>query len=268
MPYIKQEIISGDVYEAYTTFSARYGTNGKRKSKNGKTTAKQKIINEKNAKRKVARLINTNFTKGDIFLTLTYEYAVKLDQAKKDLVNFLRRIKYFRKKNNLPDIKYIAVTESEGKRVHHHIIMTKLSLDVISDNWVKGKAIIGRLYPDKDYTGIAKYITKEPAKEFAKRWTQSRNLDKPEVRTKQLKTGRGVLKVPKGYKLMEQRLDYTEWTGYYQYMRCIRIGGIDYCEGYEDGMPGALVNSGLQKVHRKKRDSGEVQKSKDANRRA
>lgn len=238
MPYIKQEIFSGDVYEGIQTFSTRIGKKDKRNSKKSKSSDRQKVINEKNAKKKLARWINANFGKGDLFLTLTYSgQAPEEDQARKDLVNFFRRVKYFRKKNGLPDIKYIAVTESENKRVHHHVIMSAMSMDIITDLWGAGKAIMSRLTPDKDYTGLAKYITKEPAKEFAKRWTQSRNLQRPVIKTRILKTGRNILKAPKGYKIIEQRLDYTDWTGQYQYIRAIKIGGIDYCEGWE-GSPG------------------------------
>ncbi len=241
MPYIKQEIYSGDVYEGIQTFSTRIGKKNKRNSKNSKSSEKQKIINEKNAKKKLARWINANFRKGDIFLTLTYAgQAPEEEQARKDLVNFFRRVKYYRKKNGLPDIKYIAVTESENKRIHHHVIMSAMSMDTITDLWGAGKAIMSRLTPDKDYTGLAKYITKEPAKEFAKRWTQSRNLQKPVIKIRQLKTGRNILKAPKGYKIIEQRLDYTDWTGQYQYIRAIKIGGIDYCEGWE-GSTGNLA---------------------------
>lgn len=247
MPYIKQEIFSGDVYEGIQTFSTRIGKKNKRSSKNGKSSEKQKIINEKNAKRKLARWINANFGKGDIFLTLTYSgEAPEEDQARKDLVNFFRRVKYYRKKNGMSDIKYIAVTESDNKRIHHHVIMSAMSMDIITDLWGAGKAIISRLTPDKDYTGLAKYITKEPAKEFAKRWTQSRNLKRPVVKIRQLKTGRNILKAPKGYKIIEQRLDYTDWSGNYQYIRAIKIGGIDYCEGWE-GSPDDTPPKRVQK---------------------
>ncbi|MCX7858393.1 MAG: hypothetical protein N2513_10535, partial [Deltaproteobacteria bacterium] len=219
MPYIRTDIFSGDVYEGIQTFSTRIGNKEKRSKKLGKSSEKQKGINERNAKRKVARLINANFKKGDIFLTLTYAGEVPDEEkAKKDLVNFLRRVKYYRKKQGMPEVKYIAVTESEDKRIHHHVIMTAMSMDIMCGLWESGKAIISRLSPDQDYTGIAKYITKESHKEFARRWTQSRNLVKPTVKTKVLKSGRNLLKAPKGYKIIEQRMDYTDWTGQYQYI--------------------------------------------------
>lgn len=269
MPYIKQEIYSGDVYEGIQTFSTRYGNKSKRNSKKNKSSEKQKIINEKNAKRKLARWINTNFGKGDLFLTLTYAgEAPEEDQAKRELVNFFRRVKYYRKKNELPDLKYIAVTEygSEKNRIHHHVIMSSMSMDIINDLWRAGKVIISRLSPDKDFTGLAKYITKDSLsiKEYKKRWTQSRNLQKPIVNTRVLKTGRNILKAPAGYKVVEQRLDYTDWTGHYQYIRAIRIGGIDYCHGWEGADHyGALDPGPIQKVPGKGSRKKKVPESKD-----
>lgn len=265
MPYIKQEIFSGDVYEGIQTFSTRIGKKKNRGSKKSKSSEKQKIINERNAKRKLARWINANFGKGDLFLTLTYAgEAPEEEQAKRELVNFFRRVKYYRKKTGLPDIKYIAVTESENKRVHHHVIMSSMSMDIITELWRAGKVIISKLTPDKDFTGLAKYITKESAKEYKKRWTQSRNLQKPVIKTRILKTGRSILKAPAGYKVIEQRLDYTDWTGQYQYIRAIRIGGMDYCNGWEGAdYVGTLDNRGLQKISGKGSGRKKVQESKD-----
>lgn len=250
MPYIRTEIYSGDVYEGIQTFSTRYRKKQIRNAKIGKSSNKQKTINEKNAKKKLARNINANFTKGDLFLTLTYSGDIpEEEQARKDLVNFFRRVKYYRKKNGLPDLKYIGVTESENKRIHHHVIMSSMSMDIISELWGAGKAIMSRLTPDKDYTGLAKYITKEPVKEYKKRWTQSRNLEKPEIKIKVLKSGRSILKAPKNYKIIEQRLDYTEWSGNYQYIRAIKIGGMDWCNGWEGSdKDGTLDTGGIQKV--------------------
>lgn len=264
MPYIKTEIFSGDVYEGIQTFSTRWGKKQKRNAKIGKSSLKQKIINEKNAKRKLARIINANFGKGDLFVTLTYAGDVPdEEQARKNLVNFFRRVKYYRKKNGLPDLKYVGVTESENKRIHHHVIMSAMSLDTITDLWGAGKVIVSRLTPDKDYTGLAKYITKEPAQEYKKRWTQSRNLKKPEIRIRELKSGRSILKAPKGYKVIEQRLDYTDWSGNYQYIRAIKIGGMDWCNGWE-GSDGALDSGAIQKVSGK--GSGKKKVPKQENR--
>ncbi len=150
----------------------------------------QKNLNEKNTKKKVIRLINTNFTSDDIWATFTYdkEYLPEdPDQAKRDMQNYIRRLSRYIKKNNLPALKYIYVTEHEEdeakgkKRVHHHIVMNFRDRDLAEQIWDKGgRTHSRRLQPD-DYglEGLARYITKDP--KSSKRYTTSRNLDKPKV---------------------------------------------------------------------------------------
>lgn len=236
MPYIKVKILSGDVLEYIQTFSPNYGNHKSRKKKVSKSTIKQIMINEKNAINKVARKINANFGKGDIFLTLTYEgHVPKYEQAKKDLVNFLRRVKYYRKKHGMPPLKYIGTTEYQDTRAHHHIIMSAMSLDVISSLWKLGGAYITKLY-SREYSGLAKYISKEPRrKSYARRWTGSRNLKAPVIEATVIKDGSRRIPEPKNYKVIEHTYSCTEDGYYHQYMKAIRIGGMDYANGW----PGA-----------------------------
>ena len=249
MPYIQVEIISGDVYECTQAFSTRFGKKDARKKKAIKSSEKQKVLNEKNARLKVSRLINANFGKNDLFITLTYAGAEPtLEQAKKDLVNFMRRVKHYRKRNVLSDVKYIAVTENEEKRVHHHIIMTSMSMDILTELWTSGKTIVSKLTDDKDYIGLANYITKEGKKEYARKWTQSRNLERPTVIVHTLTKAPKEIKAPKEYKIIDKKTDYKEWTRDYQYIKAIRIGGRDYSDKWEAG---ALDAGGLPKASRK-----------------
>lgn len=258
MPYIQVEIVSGDVYECTQTFSTRFGKKDKRKIKAIKTSEKQKVRNEKNARIKVSRLINVNFGKNDLFLTLTYAGAEPtLEQAKKDLVNFLRRVKHFRKKNNFSELKYIAVTESEEKRIHHHIIITGMSMDIITELWSSGKAIMSKLTDDKDYIGLANYITKEGKKEYARKWTQSRNLERPTVNVHVIERAPKELKAPNGYKIIDMKQDYHEWTRDYKYLKAIKIGGRDFSDTR------AVDAGSIQKVPRKGRGKEKISKPKN-----
>ncbi len=252
MAYIKLKIWAGDVYECIQTFCVNYGNHKGRKKKVGKSTIKQILLNEKNSKRKLTRLINANFTMGDLFITLSYlGEEPTIEQARKDLVNFLRRVKYYRKRNRLSDVKYIATTEYMEQRTNHHIIMSAMSWDIIQELWMTGKVYITRLY-DKDYVGIANYITKERKKAFSRRWTQSRNLQKPKVEAEPIKNGQAEVRAPKGYKVVEKSLNTTDMGYFHQYVKAIRMGGRDYGEG-ETGAEksGALDTGGLPKAHRK-----------------
>ena len=145
----------------------------------------QKNLNNKNAVKRVIRLINTNFNNNGIWGTFTYSndrLPNSEDQAKKDIQNYIRRLKRYIAKEELEPLKYIYVTEcSEGKRVHHHIVMNFNNRDIAEKLWKNGgRTQTRRLQPD-DYglEGMARYITKQ--KKDSKRYACSRNLKQPKV---------------------------------------------------------------------------------------
>ena len=155
---------------------------GKRRSRCKPTSDIQAKLNQKNAERKVTRLIHNNFTQKDIALHLTYKNEPKgLDEAEKNLTNFLRRLKRAYAKRSL-EFKYIKTTEYGAKsgRVHHHIILSGgLDRDVLESMWGFGYANSKRLqFTEEGVTGLAHYIVKD--KTQYRRWSGSRNLIQPE----------------------------------------------------------------------------------------
>ena len=98
--------------------------------------------------------------------------------------NFLRRLKYHRKKQGLPDLKYIAVTEigKKGGREHHHIIMNGgVSINALNDIWSKGIVTINPLeFNEFGIQELSKYMIKFPI--LNKRWNASKNLVQPKER--------------------------------------------------------------------------------------
>lgn len=231
MPFYVVEYFSGDVYEKEEYFSPRKrGHSIPRSANENLTTEQQKEINIKQARKKLTRLINTNFNEKDLFVTLTHEKRLPLDKAKVELKKFHRKVRAYRRKVGLSELKYVCVTENENKRVHHHIVMSGMSLDVLNDIWKLGSTWMCNLYEDHDYRGLAKYLTKETTKYHQKRWTCSKNLEKPRVVEKQLKN-ESKLKVPKGYKLLEKLSYFSDESGQMSYIKAIKIGGTDYAEG-------------------------------------
>jgi hypothetical protein len=223
MPNYKKEIRSGDVYEAECYFSLRErGKELKRSKSINLTTAQQVEVNHKQAQKKLSRLINTNFCKRDMFITLTYRNEPDFEEARKDLSRFIRRDRLYRRKAELPELKWVAVTEGghdeefikkhkrlhdHDPRLHHHIIISGgVSLEALQGMWEHGVVIVAMLSSEGDYTGIAHYITKEPKEKHKKRWSQSRNLDKPKETVKQIKSPHHELHVPKGYKELVREL--------------------------------------------------------------
>lgn len=180
--YREKRFYCGDYLEVdiYPVFEYQRGRSKKRKP----TSETQKKLNQRNAERKLIRLLNTNFTKRDIRFDLTYSdecYPDTPQDAQRELQNFLRRIKRYRKRHEMPDLKYVAVTEigKRTARVHHHIVMSGgIDINTLADIWGRGYTTAKPLqFNEHGIIGIAKYMVKEPI--LGKRWCASRNLEQP-----------------------------------------------------------------------------------------
>ncbi|MGL5085064.1 MAG: rolling circle replication-associated protein [Clostridium sp.] len=220
MPYREKRIYSGNILEVEIYPISKIERKQKRKKKEKESMKKQKNLNDKNAKKHLIRLLNTNFTDKDLSVTLTYDkenLPSSEEEARKDVANYLRRIKTYRKKQGLEDLKYIAVVEykepGEGKkaiRLHHHIVISGMDRDIAEQLWKKGRANADRLKADEfGYEGLARYISKDP--KGNKRWTQSRNLKQPIIKVNDYKySGRKVYEIARGDKdiLINNYTDY------------------------------------------------------------
>ncbi len=189
----EKNIISGNMYEA--EFYPIY-PNGNRMPKSGRkqksnfSSKEQKALNEKNARKKIVRLVNANFGKGDIVIHGTYrdeEMPPGESECRRNIQNYIRRIKRYRKKNGLPEMKYIYVIESKVSRktglvrFHFHMITNKMDRDTAETMWPYGDwTNADRLQPnEKGCEALAKYLVKNP--EGGRRWAQSQNLKKPKI---------------------------------------------------------------------------------------
>lgn len=181
--FVRENVyVCGDYMDAdiYPVFQAP----GKRRAKCKPTSEIQKRLNQKNAEKKITRLVHKNFTAEDIAMHLTYDTPPESkERAQRDLANFLRKVKRRRAKLGLPALKYISCTEMGEKngRVHHHIIMSGgMDRDELEKMWGKGYANSKRLqFREDGITGLAHYVVK--SREFYKRWNQSRSLEIPEA---------------------------------------------------------------------------------------
>ena len=177
------------------------------------TKAAQAAVNDRNSRKRLDRLVNTNFGAEDLHVTLTYSgTAPEQKQAARDIRNYLRRVRYWRQKHGLPEFKYIYVMEWEDesdpepvqmvfegfepagdpvkpKRIHHHVIMSGMDRDAAESLWKKGRVNARKLQPDefglRDLTG---YLLKAP--KTKKRWYGSRNLKEPRITTSDHKFSR------------------------------------------------------------------------------
>ena len=228
MPYIKEVCKCGIIVEVSKYHTIRYkGGKTKRNKRSGTTSETQKKINQRNTQKHLTRLINANFKGGDLYLTLTYRNEPKTTQeAKKDIFNYIRRLKYEYRKYN-QELKYIHSTEYNAKRIHHHIIINKipeLETTAYDKKWLLGYVDSDNLSAEGEYSKLAYYLIKETSLTYntsdgvyAKRYCQSKNLKKPVI-TKTVinaKSFSKVAKAYKGYELIEDKTiqGYTE-SGY------------------------------------------------------
>ena len=230
---------------------------GKRSKKKKVSSKKQENLNDKNAKRYLAWRINANFGKEDIHLVLTYDnehLPSTIEEGENNIKYFLREARKEMKAIG-KELKYIIVTEykdeanEDGRvRMHHHMIINGgLDRDKLESMWCirkKGRKkkdyepeLLGwvnadRLQPDKNgFEALAQYITK--LKKSKRRWSCSRNLKSPIMRTNDSKySKRKVEKIAMeppdrdywekkypGYTYTEIKVEYNEITGWSIYLK-------------------------------------------------
>lgn len=225
--YIKKTIISGNIVESeiYPVWKCR---NDIPRLPIGESSEAQRRLNDKNAKKKIVRLVNTNFNKDDLMVTLTYadNHLPKEDEAKRDIENYIRRLKRRRTKEGLPELKYLYVIEyvndpsvSKKIRVHHHIIINKMDRNIAESVWKKGRTDSMRLQPDDfGLTGIAKYVAKGLLQ--GRRWSYSKNLKKPIItKNRTTLTKRRVEKIAKRPDEYQEFFE-SVYKGKYEYKDC------------------------------------------------
>ena len=184
------------------------------KGKQDKTTVKQQNLNDKRSKRRFIQIANTNFGKGDIHLSATYDnehLPGTIQEADRNIRNYLDRVKRKMKKETGQDLKAMIVTEytldEEGEdevvRLHHHIILNGgLSRDDLELMWTRQRINWKKVKNDPEYRksiklmgfvncdriqpnengieGLVNYMNKR--KKGCKKWSTTQNLEKPEIK--------------------------------------------------------------------------------------
>ena len=133
--------------------------------------------------------IHANFDNRDLIVSLSYDAANlpnSEEAAIRDRNNYIRRIKNFRKRNGLDELKYIAVLEyredTDDKRtkirIHHHIIISGMDRDKAEELWGKCTANANRMQANElGFEKLANYLSKYLRGK--KRWSQSKNIAIP-----------------------------------------------------------------------------------------
>lgn len=226
----ENRIYSGKSFEpefyAITNDGRRY-SRGKKKEPSREV---QKNLNDKRARVHLRRLLDENFDESGYYCTFTYrdeEMPMTYEQCKKDVNNFLKRIRRALKKANAGELKYIYAIECKvSKRTgvarwHLHIVISGgLSRAEVKSTWGKGEIKkVDELQPsEKGFERVANYLCKDWQSgllpDGRKRYTPSRNLRQPTEKKKD-----GVFSSRYLEKLCKQRIDDADfwerrYTGY------------------------------------------------------
>lgn len=193
--YIKKIYDLGDYKEVHKYY--RYGCpKGKRGKKHDRTSETVLRYNQKMKERQLQRILCANFKEGDWHLVLSYRKEDRpgsMEEAKKDLRNFLRKLKNRFKRAGY-ELKYICATE-RGKQgaCHHHLIVEDIvdgkfsTKQAVMDLW-KGARHFTPLYDQDAYMQLAEYIAKKETKEGIAgiSYSRSRNLIVPKAKVKRI----------------------------------------------------------------------------------
>lgn len=162
---------------------------GVRRSKCRPTRECQQKLNQRDAEKRLRRLILMNFCETDLEMDLTYAEPESAEGAARDLGKYLRGIRQSYRKAG-EELRYIYTIE-QGKqsgRIHFHLLLNAgpVSRDALEAMWKHGFANSRRLRLDETgLAGLSAYISKgglnrRPEELGKRRWSCSRNLQRPQ----------------------------------------------------------------------------------------
>jgi hypothetical protein len=164
-------------------------------------SAARKKLNFKNSYEKLQLLLAANFSRNDLYLTLTYDdehLPGSRSEARKRLARFFRGFAASRRAAG-EVFKYIKCThemlDDGGRRLHHHLVINagdeQRDYELIRSLWDQGDNIDIRpvcntvYYECDDFLELARYLARERDPDApltavgARSWSGSRNLRKP-----------------------------------------------------------------------------------------
>lgn len=231
----------------------------RRSKRKEKAAEKKQAQNEYCAVRRLAREMNANCDDTWDLITLDYspegmdrlcreaeketpdgeetDEQEKLRQAaKRELVNFIRRVQRAAEKEGLVLRICGAITSDmdgdtgESVRLHHHLLCSGGLREILTAKWAKlGKVSWEPLSKQTDYTAIAEYFLRQVrAQKDEKKYTSTRNLVIPQP-SDRVAVSDADLRIPKGGELIF-RAGYRK--GGSQYIRYALPGKpADHIEG-------------------------------------
>ncbi len=223
----------------------------------GASSTKKMDANLRDAVKRLAREINSNFASGDLLLTLTYDEAhlprvgEDFNAAEREGARWWRRMRRELKAAGV-ELRGLWMTSEtdpdsgEQVRLHHHaviggegveierdaagkIVCARIGGRTLSDIWGNGTADVEPLREQDDYTPIAAYFVAQARKGGGtKMWHPSRNLKKPVIESERIVDRARELHTPPGAKVLEIGRYEEGGSHYIRYIRKPRpqkVGG-------------------------------------------
>lgn len=224
----------------------------------GNTSSAKRDQNARRAVHVLARTLNCNFSKGDLYVTckFTDEYLAQIGgdyaELSRLLGNFLRRLRRKLRKLGL-ELKWVAVpSEKDGetgarKRLHVHMVLTGAGIqwrdgawyvgeETLEDIWGMGSIYAEPLRGQHDYTPVALYMLRQARRDVpdAKAYTTSRNMIQPEITERIVHTSNAMRQPARAYLLESSQYDAATGCHYIRYLAPEKGGDREKLQG-KDG---------------------------------
>lgn len=164
---MEYKIISGRTVEIRRVYMAPGRNRAVRRGLRAKKSSLKKIsANERDAVLRLARTINANFERGDLWVTLTYgqDLPSSAEEAEARLVKFMRRLRGAMGRQGQQLQRYVIATGTrdsetgEPVRLHHHLILPGECKDLLFALWPADDITVRYLDGRGDHTALARYI--------------------------------------------------------------------------------------------------------------
>ena len=257
MGYRRRTTVSGPRIDAevFPVFG-RMQRGALRRAKSELTSKAQQRANEERSRLRLIQLVEANFTDKDVSIGLDYggDNPPTPERIDKDIRNFINRVKRYRRRNGLPEMRYIyAIGGDEmpspgysGTRPHAHMITQgDIDRDELEKMWGHGRANTKRLQPlDEGLGGIAVYFTKQiqdrPPKKGVHKWRCSKKLIHPEPRSIDAKMPNSrVRRIAYDFEGQAKEVMEKLYPGYV-FQKCV--------VRYSDIVPGVYIRCVLRKI--------------------
>ena len=237
---------AGDVGEKTKFFVP--GARPTRSKRRLRDAARKQAQNEYSAEKALARLLNANFTEGDLLLGLDYsdEGIARLEAwassrglpmeteeqqmdamraaADHELQLVIRRVKRELDKAGV-SLRYVAVTSDmdgdtgETVRVHHHLVVDRAARDAFAEKWAGMGGVDWKpLSPQVDYTPLASYLIRQVRRvPDKKKFVSSRNLVRVQPKDR-IAMSEAEVRVPKGGVLLFREAYHPGLSQYIRYI--------------------------------------------------